>query len=149
MRHKRTFLAKQILYLLVLVPILAMGCKKDDRIDITDIKEHNWELKSITKNGEKAKTPNNDFVRSESYILNFKNDSTFRLNLSSNIGGGKYNIIEKGEITIDSYHNFTEAAQLDFDDKLTDVFNEVTSYEVSGNVLIFKGSKGEVKFKKE
>ena len=148
MEYKKTILLKQLFYLSVLIPLLATGCKKDVTNSI-DITVFNWGLKSITTNGENEKKPNEDFSNPNAYILTFKNDSTFKLDLSTNIGGGEYKIKSNGEIIIESYSNFTEIAQSDFDDKLIEVFNEVTSYKVLGKSLTFKGSKGVVEFKKK
>ena len=82
--------------LLMLFPLLTglAGCQKDKTHEL-DITKFHWELNSITKNGEKHEKPNEDFHRSNAYILWFSSASTFMLNTSVNYAGGYYKIESK------------------------------------------------------
>ena len=146
-------LNQNIMLYFIIIPLLAVGCKKDvtDTIDITAWK---WELKAVTTGSDTYKPKNKDYLRNDAYILTFEADSTFTLSTSVNYAGGNYTIPKNGEISIYLYEETTEVATSDNDEKklnenLLTVFSEVTTYQVLGKTLIFKGSKGEVEFKKE
>ena len=79
----------------------------------------------------------------------FENDSIFQFNTGNNKAGGKYIITSKGNIKITNYGTITLVAETDFGFQLIEILNESTTYEVLGKILIFKGYKGEVEFKKK
>ncbi len=144
---------KQLALLLVIIPMITISCKKDVT-DTTDITVWEWKVKSVTTNGKTFKPKNKDYLRNDAYVLMFENDTTFKLNTSVNMARGNNLIIEKGKVSISTYEEFTEVATADNEEiklnkNLLTVFNEVTTYKVLGNILIFKGTKGEVKLKKE
>ena len=138
-----------LIILISLIGIAAFSsCKKDKTLD-TDITDYEWELKSVTIDGNKDKRPNENFHHPKAYVLIFENDTMFWLHLSSNSSGGKYTIPTKGIVEIDTYSNLTEIAMTDFDNKLMSVFNEMTAYTVKGKTLTFKGNNNEVEFRKK
>jgi hypothetical protein len=143
----------QLALLLVIIPMITISCKKD-LTDTTDITAWEWKVKSVTTNGKTFKPKKKDYLRNDAYILVFENDMTFKLNTSVNMAGGNYLIVEKGKVSISTYEEYTEVVttdnkEVELNKNLLTVFNEVTTYEVLGDILIFKGTKGEVKLKKE
>ena len=151
MKTKETIFKTQITLLLYIIFPLITGmssCQKDKTLDI-NITEFEWELNSITDDGNKVKRPSGDFHRDDAYILRFS-DSTFVLNTTVNSAGGHYKIITKGEINILSYGVMTMVCcETDFDEKMISVFKGMTSYTVKGKTLTFKGDNSEVEFKKK
>lgn len=148
------FYKNQIVLVLVVISIVISSCRKD-MTDETDITKFKWELTSIVTKTEtlKPKSDLEEYHSANAFILEFSNDSSFRLNTNVNTAGGKYTIIEKGKIDINSYGEFTEVGATGKDKELNDnllyVFREVTTYKLFGDNLTFKGIKGEAKFKKK
>lgn len=154
MKKRKNHLEKQLVLFFIIFAIIASCSCRKDTIDEIDITKWTWKLKSVTTNNETFKPQKNEYFRDNAYILDFENDSTFLLNTSVNYAGGIYKIVNKGVINIFSFNEFTKVGTVDNSEKelnnnLLAVFREVTTYEVLGNILTFKGSKGEVEFKKE
>ncbi|MDY0142035.1 MAG: META domain-containing protein [Bacteroidales bacterium] len=131
-----------VLLILLFPAIVSSSCKKDLTNEV-DITQSLWIVKSIKTDKEQLK-PDHE------YILEFLNDSLFNLNLSVNSGGGKYKLVSKGNILIDTFDPYTEiCCENDFDNSLLYLLPKVIEYEVLRNILIFKSSEGEIEFKKE
>jgi hypothetical protein len=144
---------KLLFLLLVFSVILCNGCKKEK---ITDVKCWGWELNYVKTNNTKLEPEKSGYLLDDAYELKFENDTIFSLNTSINSAGGMYFIAEIGKIAISTFEEFTEVATIDaeavkLNENLLTVFKEVTAYELSkdGGTLIFKGTKGEVEFKKK
>lgn len=139
-----------IILITLIIATITISCEKDITLDL-DITEFEWEweLKSITANAKEHKKPSREFHHPEAYILIFENDTIFWLNLSSNSGGGKYKIPNKGNIEIEPYSILTEIEMTEFDEKVLNVFKKMTSYTVKCNTLAFTGNNSEVEFKKK
>lgn len=143
----------KLVLLLIILPMVTISCKKDVT-DTTDITVWEWKLKFVQTDNEKLKPKKKEYLRSDAYTLTFENDTTFKLNTSVNMAGGIYFIVEKGKISISTYEEYTEVATTDneeikLNENLLSVFNSITTYEVLGDNLIFKGTQGKVEFKKE
>jgi hypothetical protein len=152
MNKNENLISEHITVLLVILfPLITVmsSCQKDKTLDL-DITESMWELKSITDDGNTQKKPSGDFQRRGAYILWFSSDSSFILNTSANLAGGKFKIILKGEIELISYQIMTLACcDTDFDEAMIDVLKRMTTYTVRGKTLTFKGNNSEVKFEKK
>lgn len=136
--------------LVILYPILGSSCNKEDAKNLdTDITQYSWKVKSISINGTKSTTPIKNYHGEEildklAYNLIFKDDSNYYLDLSINKGQGKYQLIDTGQIVIDSYGTTYICCNNDFDNNLLSIITSVTSYEVIGNTLFIKGKGTEI-----
>lgn len=142
-------LTSLIIFLLLLAGM--SSCNKTANIDITS---YSWELKSFKTKGETFKPTKREHLFQQAYILEFDNDTAFTFNTSVNHAMGKYIISQRGKIEIINYREISRAGAADpneqkFNKSLAEVFNEATFYIVKGRTLTFKGSKGEVNFKKD
>lgn len=134
----------------LLIMISITNCNKTDDTDIT---EYSWKLKSINAEGETFRPTKRAHLFQQAYLLQFDSDTAFTFNTSVNHAMGKYIISQKGEVSIINYREISRAGAADpneqiFNKRLAEVFNEATTYTVKGRALTFKGSKGEVIFKR-
>ncbi len=134
-------------FLTILLSVILIGCTKENVSEI-DISLHSWKLNSVTKDNISL-VPDMDDFAVEAYLLEFNSDSTFHMSTSVNYAGGKYSIETLGKIKVHNYHPFTEiCCETEFDDALLAAFAQVSSYETTGNRLIFKGIDLEIDFGK-
>ena len=78
----------------ILIFLIFSSCKKES--STTDITTKKWEVKSIKKPGAFSKKPKNN------YLLEFKKDFLFTLNLDVNKCSGQFEIPKNGEINFSS-----------------------------------------------
>ena len=133
--------------LTILLTAILIGCTKEN-VSETDIALHRWKLNSVTKDNISLVPDMDNFVE-DAYLLEFNSDSTFHMSTSVNSAGGKYSIETIGKIKVHNYHAFTEiCCETEFDDVLLAAFVQVSSYETTGNLLIFKEIDLEIDFGK-
>lgn len=141
--------------LLTFFPLLTgmSSCKKDKTLDL-DITKFEWVLQEVNTGNETFMPEKKEYFTENAFVLKFETDTSFSLNTSINYAGGKYKIETKGEILIAAYGESTSVGAVntkeqELNQNLIDVFKEVTEYKVVGKILVFKGAKGEVEFKKK
>lgn len=122
----------EILIFAIIVGLVMCSCKKEDiNIDITS---NNWEVVKIKKQGKstykKAK---------EVYVLEFINDTMYTLNLDVNSCGGRYEIVNNGNIIISAMGCTRACCDSEFAEDLLVLFSKMTEYYGKGNELILEG----------
>lgn len=119
--------------------LLCSSCDKDSN-SITDITKNKWALKYFEVNNKK-------YNSSSEYFLEFVNDTLFYFYLSINKAGGIYKINEGNQISIQSFHPFTElCCENEFDHLLLDNFIKVKDFKTEGKNLFFSSENLTFKF---
>ena len=136
---------------LILSGLIFQSCNKENDLDL-EIKSEQWNLISINENDVLTVKEPKDYFRDNAFILIFETDSTFSLNTGVNYAGGKYMISSLNEMTIFSYHEFTEVATTDkneqeLTDKLIQQLPKVTGYTIENDKLSLITDDGNVLFK--
>lgn len=132
----------QLIILIALSSLLMLwSCKKEDvNIDITSTK---WVVVKIKKQGEASFTKT-----TESYILEFADETTYTLKLDVNNCFGHYEIINNGNIKINAMGCTEICCDSDFAEDLSQLLPKMTKYYEKGNELIFEG-EGEIILEKK
>ncbi len=143
------------LFVIISVFFVFADCESEniDNEQVIDPILWEWELESFDNNGTTFHPEEWDNLIPDAYKLIFLSDSSFRLRTSVNEAGGSYTILDTHKIVIYSYHEFTEVGQgrdniRRLDDNLIVVFKESDYYQASETKLTFKGTMGNVIFRK-
>ena len=138
--------------IIAIFPLITFSCKEKEIYNI-DITEFQWKLVAINFDGKELTASKDEYFREDAFLLVFTSDSTFSLNTSVNYAQGKYSIDQNGIISISNYHEFTEVAVVDTNEKelnscLIKSINMVEEYMTTENSLILEGECLDIKFNK-
>jgi hypothetical protein len=140
---------KNLAFLLLAIPLMFTACEKADTTDYTnimDITEYQWRLLEITTDDSYYKV----VVIGNTHMLDFQNETLFKFGLSMNTALARCNIEEQGKINIAQPVSTKICCDSDGDIAFINNLRNVTTYEVLGNKLYFRGPNNlEIKFKQE
>ncbi|MCP4520467.1 MAG: META domain-containing protein [Cytophagales bacterium] len=128
---------------MLFLAIFCSSCEKEDLTESTDITKSSWKLKCIEIDGDRVKQ--GDYY----YCLSFNNDSSFKLVMKVNSGGGTANIKEQGVISFSDFSTTEVAGEDESESDLVKSIGLINSYQVLDNTLLLFGENCELEFEKE
>lgn len=125
----------QIIIFVTAIGLILSSCKKQN--SYIDITQNKWEVVKIREQSSFSYENAN-----KRYVLEFNNNE-FNINLDVNNCFGKYQIISREEIEIESLGCTEICCDSDFAENLSHLFPKMTKYSRIENNLIFEG-EGEI-----